>query len=103
MNHVVGAAQNAILQTDQHAAAGARVGIDSYQVAGAITHERTAPPFEIGEHQLSSLPSSHRLGRHWINDFNNAGILQEMKTRRALRTLDAQRPDLGHSAMVKDP
>src|SRR5207237_757861 len=72
MQHIVASAQDAVLQADEDSAAGARAGIDSDAVSGAITNERTSPPPEIGEQQLADFTNRNALPRFAIHYFYQA-------------------------------
>ena len=61
-------------------AAPARAGprIDSDQVAGAITQQRTAPPAEVGQHQLAQVAGRDGLPGSGVDDLGHIVRLQYM-------------------------
>ena len=98
--HVVGTADDAI-DLAMRAAAGARLGDDAGDVAGAVAHKRAALARERGEHQLAVFAIGHRLQGVGVDDLGEEVVLGQVQAAHLLALEGhARAHDLGQAVHV---
>ena len=89
--HVVGTADDAV-DLAMRTAAGAGLGDDAGDVAGAVAHERAALARERGEHQFAVFAIRHRLQGVGVDDLGEEVVLGQVQAAHLLALEGHARP-----------
>src|SRR6266851_2203838 len=102
MDHIVGSSQDSALEPREGSAAGTRLWIDPYQIAGSVAKSGAAPTAQISQHQLSQGSWRNGLSRGWVDDLGNVFRFEYMDAGGVFRAFHADGADFRQAIVIEN-